>query len=105
MKTFKSLSHAERTKINKFHSIHYDMNILDAVVKQLISNPDPDFICCLASKFSTFIENEVLPLSERHSIDMRTSHDANMSPASIINSITENETENIENSKDCMADN
>lgn len=78
MKTFKSLSHAERTKINKFHSIHYDMNVLDAAVKQLMSNPDPDFIRCLASKFSTFIDTEVLPLSELHCKDMLNSHLANL---------------------------
>lgn len=105
MKTFNSLSHAERTKINKFHSIHYDMNILDAVVKQLISNYDPDFICCLASKFSAFINDVVLPLSERHCIDMRTTHDAKFATDYITKTITENETENTENFEDCMGDN
>lgn len=105
MKTFNSLSHAERTKINKFHSIHYDMNILDAAVKQLISNPDPDFICCLSAKFSYFIEQEVLPLSERHCIDMRTTHDANLASDLITKTIAEDETENTENSKKSMADN
>ena len=66
MKTFKSLPTAERIKINMFHSIHYDMNIIDASCNDLMTNPDPDFICCLGSKFSSFIESEVLPLLDRH---------------------------------------
>lgn len=105
MKTFKSLSTAERVKINQFHAIHYDMNILDAAVKQLISNPDPEFICCLASKFSSFIENEVLPLSERHCIDMRATHDANLVLQNILKDIDNDETENTESTENHLADN
>ena len=104
MKTFDSLSHAERTKIRKFHSIHYDLNILDVASKQLMTNPDPDFICCLGSKLSTFIKDEVLPLIERHDIDIRTSRDAFKTVDSIINTI-DHETENIENPENCVADN
>lgn len=86
MKTFDSLSHAERTKINKFHSIHYDMNILDMACKTLMSNPDPDFICCLGDMFSYFIEKEVLPLIDRHHSDV-ISRDAQLPYDNTIESV------------------
>lgn len=99
MKTFDSLSHAESTKFNNLHSIHFDLNVLDLVSKSLMSNPDPDFICCFASKLSSFIKNDVLPLLQRHEDDTNIGIelDAQLACDKIFESVVNDEISNYEN--------
>ena len=66
IKAFADFTDADRAKFNKMHSIRYDLSVLDAASHTLASDKDPDFICCLASKLSNFIQSEVIPLVNNH---------------------------------------
>lgn len=93
MKSPKLLIPSERTKMHTFHDIHFYLHAFELVCKDLMSNPDPDFICCLSHKLETFIQNEVLPLAERHYSDITTSHDASVFVNDILNDIDKDETD------------